>query len=364
MSPKSPPNHNLCPIDRDKGVRTLSNPITFSRRSFMLMPLALAACKFSSKVLEIAGFTMGTNYNVVAVDPSNSVDEKLAKARIEEALALVNRQMSNWDANSEISRFNAQTSTESVAVSSDLAHVMQAAEEVHLASEGRFDTTMGPLIELWGFGANGTKSLPSDAEIANAAARAGHGNTLNVGAGALQKTQGEANVYLAAIGKGFGADKVGQALEKLGITDYMVEIGGDLYASGKNPDGQPWQIGIEKPAALSGGVMDVVGISGLGLASSGDYRNYFEQDGQRFSHVIDPVTGRPITHTTASATVLADNAMLADAWATAMLTLGRERGLEVAAKHDVAVLFIERDAAASGLQFKSVASPRFAELTA
>ena len=144
----------------------------------------------------------------------------------------------------------------------------------------------------------------------------------------------------------------------------MVEIGGDLYASGNNPGGTPWQIGIEKPAALSGGVLDVVGVSGLGLASSGDYRNYFEQDGERFSHLIDPVSGRPITHKTASATVLAENAMLADAWATAMLILGREKGLEIAKSHNVAVLFVERDSASSDLRFKTESSETFKALTA
>ena len=144
----------------------------------------------------------------------------------------------------------------------------------------------------------------------------------------------------------------------------MVEIGGDLYASGHNQNGLPWQIGVETPNPRDRGVLDVVGVSGLGLASSGDYRNYFEKDGQRYSHVIDPMTGRPITHKTASATVLADNAMLADAWATAMLILGRERGLQIAAEQDIAVLFVERDDAADALQFKTTPSETFKRLTA
>ncbi len=222
---------------------------------------------------------------------------------------------------------------------------------------------MGPLIELWGFGAKGQKHLPSDSEIADAQARSGHKPVLGPD-GRLSKTHPDTQVYLAAIAKGFGADQVSRALEELGLTDYMVEIGGDLYAAGRNPDGQPWQIGIEKPAALSGGVVDVVGVSGMGLASSGDYRNYFERDGQRFSHLIDPVTGRPVTHKTASATVLAENAMMADAWATAMLILGREKGLDIAKAHGIAVLFIERDSNAAELRFTAVASPRFKALTA
>lgn len=346
-----------------KGSAFLSDLTTLSRRSFILMSMALAACKPGKNTIKVQGSTMGTTYNVVAVDHSGSVDKTLVKQGIDGALALVNRQMSNWDPASEISRFNAQSGTSPVAMSPELAEVMQASEEVFAASQGRFDTTMGPLIELWGFGAAGTKSMPTADEITQAQARSGHSSTLSMSEGRLAKTQPDTQVYLAAIGKGFGADQVGRALEGLGITDYMVEIGGDLYAAGKNPDGMPWQIGIEKPAALSGGVLDVVGISGLGLASSGDYRNYFEQDGARFSHVIDPVTGRPITHKTASATVLADNAMLADAWATAMLILGRERGLEIAEAQNLAVLFVERDAEARDLRFKTAASSRFNTLT-
>lgn len=341
----------------------MSNLTALSRRSFILMSVALAACKPGAKILEFSGSTMGTTYNVVAVDASRSVDKIEAQARINAALAQVNHQMSNWDPASEISRFNASKGTDETFVSRELAHVMQAAEDVNKASEGRFDTTMGPLIELWGFGAPGGKRMPQDGEILEAQARSGHGATLKVGVGAIQKIQPDTQVYLAAIGKGFGADQVGRALEGLGLYDYMVEIGGDLYASGLNADGKPWQIGIEKPASLSG-VLDVVGVSGMGLASSGDYRNYFEQDGARYSHVIDPVTGRPITHKTASATVLAENAMLADAWATAMLILGRERGLEIAKANDLAVLFVERDESASDLRFKTTASENFTALTA
>ena len=341
----------------------MSNLTALSRRSFILMSVALAACKPGAKILEFSGFTMGTTYNVVAVDASRSVDKIEAQARINAALAQVNHQMSNWDPASEISRFNASKGTDETFVSRELAHVMQAAEDVNKASDGRFDTTMGPLIELWGFGAPGGKRMPQDGEILEAQARSGHGATLKVGVGAIQKIQPDTQVYLAAIGKGFGADQVGRALEGLGLSDYMVEIGGDLYASGLNADGKPWQIGIEKPASLSG-VLDVVGVSGMGLASSGDYRNYFEQDGARYSHVIDPVTGRPITHKTASATVLAENAMLADAWATAMLILGRERGLEIAKANDLAVLFVERDESASDLRFKTTASENFTALTA
>lgn len=338
----------------------MPNQVNFSRRTFMLMPLAFAACKPGQDVLQLSGQTMGTGYNVVVSNPS--VDEAYVQSAIDAALAQVNDAMSNWQDTSEISRFNATDAP--TVMSAELAEVMEAAEAVHIASEGTFDTTMGPLIEVWGFGAPGKTTLPSEAAISAAKARSGHANTLRIGAGAMEKRQADAQVYLAAIGKGYGADHIGRALEALGLTDYMVEIGGDLYAAGRNPDGMPWQIGVETPDARDRSVMDVVGVSGLGMASSGDYRNYYEQDGQRYSHVIDPSTGRPITHKTASATVLAENAMLADAWATAMLTLGRSRGMQIAEREGLAVLFVERDPNARDIQFKMSRSSRFEALTA
>lgn len=337
---------------------------TLTRRSFMLTPLALAACNSGQSFFDLTGLTMGTTYRVVAVNTPASIGESDLRNAIDGALAQVNVQMSNWDSQSEISKINAYAGAEVIPVSAELDVVMQAAAQVNSQSHGAFDTTMGPLIDLWGFGAAGEQPMPSTDQITTAQALSGHHNTLNVAPGTVQKTNPDAQIYLAAIGKGYGADHVGRALESLGVADYMVEIGGDLYASGRNPDGLPWQIGIETPNAHDRGVMDVVGLSGLGLASSGDYRNYFEVDGERYSHVIDPTTGRPITHRTASATVLAENGMLADAWATAMLILGRDRGLEIAAEQDIAVMFVERDPNATQMQFIQHRSAAFDRLTA
>lgn len=339
----------------------MPNPITFSRRSIFFLPLALGACKWRNELFELTGRTMGTTYSVIATDRTRQLDETEIRVAIEAALAGVNQQMSNWDAGSEISRFNDGAGTAPVAISPALYEVMAAAQSVHDASDGRFDTTAGGLIELWGFGADGRGAMPSEAQIESAMANAGHSRTLRLGNGTLQKQEADTRVYLAAIGKGYGADQVGRALAGLGLQDFMVEIGGDLYTSGRNPDGMPWQIGIEMPSALSGGLYNAIGISGMGLASSGDYRNFYEEDGQRFTHVIDPTTGRPITHNTASATVIADTAMLADAWATGMLTLGRERGLEIAEEQGLAVLFIDRDGAGG---FSSASSSRYDLLTA
>ena len=331
----------------------------------MVMPLALAACKKGWSLLELTGLTMGTGYSIAAIDHSRAVDKAELQAAVDKALVQVNTQMSNWDAGSEISRFNAAATGTTLPVSAELAHVMQAAAEVHDASEGRFDVTVGPLIDLWGFGAGHTRQdMPTDADIARAMDCCGQARSVEIRNGALTKTTDGAEVYLSSIGKGFGVDHVARAIESFGITDYMVEIGGDLYTAGRNPDGQPWQIGIESPSPVDRNVLKVVGLSDMGMAPSGDYRNFFDHDGQRYSHIIDATTGRPVTHDTASVTVLTENAMLADAWATALLVLGRERGLEIANDRDMAVLFVDRAADAANKGFEVTASNRFQALSA
>lgn len=314
----------------------MADPITFSRRSFIVMPLALAACKVGQDVMRLSGLAMGTTYNVVAVNPP--VGEADVRNAIQTELVALNAQMSNWDPTSEISRFNAQNGA--VDVTGDLADVVRIAQHIQHATGGAFDVAAGPLIDLWGFGAgtDARTTLPSDEQIAQA--QAASGNVVLDG-GVLRKTHADASLYLSGIGKGHGVDRFARALERLGLTDYMIEVGGDLYTAGTNPDGQPWQIGIESPEG--GPILRTAGVSGKGLATSGDYRQFFEAQGQRYSHLIDPRTGRPVTHGTASATVIADTAILADAWATAMLVLGRDAGMQVAEAQGLAVLFVDRD---------------------
>lgn len=349
------------PTNRRLGVTDLT---TLSRRTLLLTPLALAACKTSNKVIDIVGYSMGTTYQVVAVDHTNQLDHTAVKHAVNTALVEVNAALSNWDESSEVSHLNRAPQGAEIAVSPAFAEVFAAAHDVHARSAGHFDATIGPLIELWGFGAPEGQRVPLDPEIAAAQQRTGMERLVVAGNGALQKTGADTQLYLAGIGKGYGADYIGRALNALGISDFLVEIGGDLYASGRNPDGVPWQIGIESPNAGDRQVLGVVALNEGGLASSGDYRNYFEVDGQRYSHLIDPKTGRPVTHKTASATVIADSAMLADAWSTAMLILGRERGMEIAEREGVAVQFVERDETVPQLSFKTFTSAAFDAQTA
>lgn len=331
-----------------------------NRRSFVALPFVLAACKGSISVLELVGQTMGTTYSIKAVDHAKTVSESDLKTAIEGALAVTNASLSNWDAGSDVSRFNAGGAAPMV-VSQPLYDVARTAEDVRLASGGAFDVSIAPLIEAWGFGAGGTLgATPSDAVIEAALAKTGQGGALTFGAGTLEKAHHESQLHLPGIGKGHGVDLVADAIRALGIEDFMVEIGGDLYAQGRNPDGLPWQIGVETPNPADARLQQIVALKGHGLATSGDYRNYFELGGQRYSHIIDPTTGAPVTHATASATVIAENAMQADAWSTAMLVLGHEKGMALALENDLAVLFIDR----SDNGFAATPTPRFDALTA
>ena len=341
----------------------VSKDFLLSRRTFLATPLVLAACQPGKGVINLTGQTMGTNYTIVVVDQNRKIEKSALQSSVDAALAQVNSELSNWDAGSEVSRLNALKTNAKTAMSPAMAAVMNGAAEVHGATDGQFDVTMGPLIELWGFGAQGKLgAVPTDAEIEATLAKIGQSNSLTIEGNMISKSNPEAQIFLSAIGKGYGVDRIADVVRAAGATDFMVEIGGDLVTSGRNPEGQHWQIGIESPNLADSGLEKVARISGMGMATSGDYRNYFEVDGQRFSHILDTKTGRPVTHKTASVSVLAENAMMADAWATAMLVLGRDRGLEIANQRDLAVLFLDRDENSNSLDFVQTPSARFEAL--
>ncbi|CAD0186733.1 Thiamine biosynthesis lipoprotein ApbE precursor [Ruegeria sp. THAF57] len=306
----------------------------------------VSGCLFDKEpdVVRLSGETMGTTFNITAIGVD--IDEEALAVAVEETLADVNAKMSNWDENSEVSKFSKSQSTEPTQVSEEFALVIAAANDVHEKSGGTFDVTLGPLIELWGFGPRKPEDpVPSDEDIQAALNSVGQARllTLDHEAGTLAKSDVGVGINLSAIAKGYGIDAVAGTLQDAGIEDYMVEIGGDLVTMGENDKGEAWRIGIEKPEAGAQNLQLIVQLDDLGMATSGDYKNFFEQDGVRYSHIIDPTTGRPITHRTTSVTVLAENAMMADAWATAMLALGQEKGMELAEKHKLAVYFISRD---------------------
>lgn len=323
---------------------------TTSRPGIHLWTLAVGlaalveACNRGPTTVVLSGQTMGTTYVVKVVLPGGvSYDNKYLTDLIQKPLDEVNARMSTFREDSELSRFNQFLDTTPFAVSKETAEVFAMAQRVSQASDGAFDVTGGPLVNAWGFGPPGRATqTPTEEELERLRRRVGY-RLLEVNAeeGALRKARPDIYCDLSAIAKGYGVDKVAEALERAGFTDYMVEIGGEVRARGLNPTGQPWRIAIEKPVPYVRGEIDtVVPLRDCSLATSGDYRNFYEENGKRLSHTIDPGTGRPITHQLASVSVIHKECAMADAYATAIMVLGPEEGLAFAEREGLAAVFL------------------------
>ena len=291
---------------------------------------------------QLSGHTMGTTYSVKYRAGPDTPPQEALQADVDALLAGINRTMSTYDPDSELSRFNRADTTDWVPASAALLAVLKAALEIGAQSEGAFDVTVGPLVNLWGFGPEfHPDRIPAVADIAAARARGGHDKlTLRDAPPALRKQRPDVFVDLSGIAKGYGVDRVAEQLAAHGIEHYMVEIGGDARVRGVNAQGAPWRIAVEKPLPGERSVQTVLALSNIALATSGDYRNFFEIGGRRYSHTIDPATGWPVDNRLVSVTVLADTSLRADAWATALQVLGPERGMAVAERLGLPVLFI------------------------
>jgi FAD:protein FMN transferase len=304
---------------------------------------------------------MGTSYNIKASQLPDSLTTKEIDRQIKEVLDKVNGQMSTYQKDSELSLFNQQVSTGWVPVSPELYTVIREALKISQLSNGLFDVTVGPLVNLWGFGPEEmAANAPADAVVKARLNQIGfHRLKLKNDGMFVKKDIPELYVDLSGIAKGYGVDQVALQFERLGIMDYMVEIGGEIRVKGKNNHGQAWQIAIEKPTTEKRLIEKVLAITDTGMATSGDYRNYFEVDGVRFSHTIDPRTGRPISHKLASVTVLSETSMEADGLATAFMVMGPEVGYKFAEEHQIPVFFIIK----TGNGFEEKMSTAFVERT-
>ncbi len=314
--------------------------------SAVSLALTLGACtpQTGPLLVQLQGPTMGTQYSVkLVVDPA--YDRDLANHAIAGMLDGIENAMSTYRADSEVSRFNRHASADWFAVSPPVVDVVSASLEISRLSEGAFDVTVAPLIELWGFGGKERGgSLPAPAQITQTQARVGYGNlSVRTDPGALRKAVPDLWLNLSAIAKGYAVDRVVDYLEQNGVRDYLVEIGGEIKAHGNSDSGRPWRIGIEKPVSSERSVQRIIAPIDQGVATSGDYRNFFTVDGRRYSHTLNPRTGRPVTHTLASVTVLDNTAMRADALATALLVLGPQAGFTLADRLQLPAYFIIRD---------------------
>lgn len=335
-------------------------------RPTLLFLLALAGCGQTGGPAEalVNGEAMGTTYSVKLRLPA-AIDASTQSA-IEDAVAaeidLVNQKMSTYLDSSELSRLNQRTEPGAMKVSPETLEVFLEAQRIGELTGGVFDVTVGPLVNAWGFGPEDRRADLSAAEIAELQALTGWERIrIDAAAGTISKDQPGVYCDLSAIAKGYAVDRVSEALERLGYGDHMVELGGEIRVRGVNLVGEPWRIAVEKPAPLGGrAVQRVLPLEDLSMATSGDYRNYFEKDGRRYSHEIDPRTGRPIEHRTASVSVLHPRCATADAWATALIVMGDEDGYAKAVEQELAVVFLVRD----GEAFVEKTTPAFDSLFA
>ncbi len=321
--------------------------------------LSLAGCgeETVGDLISFGGKTMGTTYSVKLVDNQGGIDAEALASEVDHALASVNQRMSTYLADSELSRFNDAGPEAWASISGDTLTVIQESRRLTRLTDGAFDPTVGPIVDLWGFGPDGGQQrVPSSETIAAMADRVGFGHVkLRDDKAAIRKLAPGVRLDFSGVAKGFGVDKVAEQLEVAGVQHYLVEVGGELRARGHRADGQPWRVGIEKPSLASGDIQQVVDLDGEALATSGNYRIFFEQDGQRYSHIVNPRTGRPVEHDLASVSVIAPTTLEADALSTSLLVLGAEDGMDFAAEHDIQAFFI----AGSEGAFEEMASPAF-----
>ena len=310
--------------------------------AFAAVLATLIGCAPEAVRNELRGETMGTTYSIRWAKLPDGTDIDEIRVGVEERLAEINHQMSNWDKNSQISEFNRFAATDWFSVSHEVALVLDAAQTTSRKTQGAFDVTVGPLIEIWGFGAAGRRDEPPDAgEISAVRASVGWEKLeIRLDPPALKKRHPSLTVNLSAIAKGYGVDAIGETLESRGINHYLVEIGGEIRTRGTKEDGSCWRVGIARPESGTLKYDHTVDLADESLATSGDYRNYIESDGRRFSHTIDPATARPVDHSLASASVVAESTMQADAHATAIMVMGPKNGYNYAVDEALAALLI------------------------
>ncbi|SEK65534.1 thiamine biosynthesis lipoprotein [Colwellia chukchiensis] len=286
----------------------------------------------------LQGNTMGTTYNIKLV--ADNIDAEKLQQGIDAALLELNQQMSTYIADSELSKFNHATSLEPIKVSTGLARVLKEAIRLGRLSNGALDVTVGPLVNLWGFGPEfRPETIPSQELLKRTKAGVGL-DKLVFENGMLAKTVPDLYVDLSTIAKGYGVDLVAEYIEANGINDYLVEIGGEMRLKGFKHTGELWHVAIEKPITNERLVHQIIVPKDNAVATSGDYRIYFQVAGQRFSHIIDPATGKPINHKLVSVTVIHPSSMTADGLSTAMMVMGEEKALAFAKANDLAAYFI------------------------
>ena len=340
--------------------------MTFLRASFLAMLFFLTACDDPAPVAKtdapaatvLEGKTMGTFWRVSVMNLDKTRTDEL-RGKIQSQLDADDRLLSTWKNDSALMRFNHSPETSPWPVSEAMADIVTMSLRIGAKTHGAMDITVGPLVNLWGFGPDKQPvKTPTQAQIDAAKARTGLAflSVINrSGRQYLQKSIPDLFVDLSTVGEGYAADHLARLMTEEGISRYLVSVGGALVSRGMNADGQPWRVAIQKPTDRENAVQAIVDINGHGISTSGSYRNYYELDGQRISHVIDPQTGRPITHKLVSVTVIAPTALEADGWDTGLMVLGPQKAQQVVREQGLAVYMIMKE----GDGFTTWMSPQF-----
>lgn len=340
--------------------------MTFFRASVLAALFFLTACDSSTPVAKVEtpaatvleGKTMGTFWRVSIMNVDKDRASEL-RDKIQSQLDADDQLLTTYKNDSALMRFNLSNSTSPWPVNPAMADIITESLRVGYKTNGAMDITVGPLVNLWGFGpAKQPLREPDQAQIDDARARTGlqHLTVINqYGQQYLQKDIPDLYVDLSTVGEGYAADHLAKLMSQEGIARYLVSVGGALVSRGMNASDKPWRVAIQKPTDQQEAVQAIVDINGHGISTSGSYRNYYELDGKRISHVIDPQTGRPIEHKLVSVTVVAPTALEADAWDTGLMVLGTEKAKEVVRQEGLAVYMIFKE----GEGFKTWMSPQF-----
>ncbi|WP_178083086.1 FAD:protein FMN transferase [Pseudomonas sp. DP16D-R1] len=312
-------------------------------RLFGLVALivVLSACGNGDSMESFGGPTMGSTYSIKYVRRAGLPVAADVRVEVEKILADIDRQLSTYRSDSDIERFNDLPANRCQKMPASILKLIRVGEQLSEQSEGSYDLTVEPLLNLWGFGPQGREEkVPAEQALAQARQRVGYQH-LRIEGDQLCK-DAAVEVDFNSIAAGYAVDTIAARLEALGIHDYLAEATGELKAAGKKLDGSPWRIALEEPRDDQQVAERIVAVDGFGLSTSGDYRNYFEQDGRRYSHTFDARTGAPVSHSLASVTVIHPSALMADGLSTLLLILGPERGWDYAEKHDIGAFFVIR----------------------
>tara|TARA_R110002072_G_scaffold90500_5_gene202431 strand:- start:1746 stop:2759 length:1014 start_codon:yes stop_codon:yes gene_type:complete len=308
---------------------------------FVLL-LILTGCSKEQSITKLSGSTQGTTWHISYWSKEDKDSEALQK-ELDAELIRIDSVLSNYRDDSVISQVNNNHDATAINADAELIYLIEEARKVHSASQGCYDLTIQPLFALWGF-SDKSLHIPSEAELSEVMYSIGM-EKVQTHESFIQKQLGKVHIDVSSIGQGYSVARLAELLDKKGITNYLVEIGGELQTRGQKPQMQPWRIAIERPLPEATGFQKVITIatqSPTAIMTSGTYRHYYDDSGKRYSHILDARTGAPVTHSTVSVTVIHESPTIADAWSTALLCLGTQEGLKLAEENNLSVFFIDQ----------------------